>query len=259
MSSNTPTGGTPPGGTPPGGAPPGGAPPGTPSPGAGPSLSGGSPAESGEDDGASTAESDGNGQSRDFSHLFRSEGLVSDVDLRLEVARNYSKFVVGDEDISVDASIHGVNSAALVMRGSRDRSAGTYKQITDGEVMMDVGEEVRETVHGGVHVKAAFSAESIVGGAYANIITAAYLRVAAWTDFLAWGGWAEVDAIRCELSLLMIRSHVGYAHAAGIRVTAAARLIDDFQLRDEKFALYCPTAVNYVDTGAPGGGIYVEA
>ena len=179
--------------------------------------------------------------------------------MRIEVAKNYSRFVVGDEDISVNSVCHGANTSVFFSRGSRDRTAGTYEQLTGDDVTMDVGEEVRETVHGGVHVKAAFSAESIVGGAYVNTITAAYLRVAGWTDFLAWGGWAEVDAIRCELSLLMIRSHVAYAHAAGVRITAAARLIDDFQLRNEYFSLYSPTAATYTDAGAPGGGIHNEA
>ena len=85
--------------------------------------------------------------------------------------------------------------------------------------------------------QAVFAAEAIVGGAYTNTIAGPYLRLAGWVDFLAWGGWAEVDTIRAELSLLMIRSHVGYAHAAGVRLLMASRLVDDFQNRTENWSV----------------------
>ena len=204
-------------------------------------------------------DSEGGSESQDYSHLFRSEGLVSDVDLRVDVAKSYSRHVVGNEEISLKSSVQGANSNMTFMRGSRDRTAGSFEHITGDEVIMNVGDAVRETVNGGVHLMAAMAAEALIGGAYVNTIAGPYLRLAAWTDFLVWGGWAEADMIRCELSALMIRSHVGYAHAAGVRVTLAARLVDDFQVRTENFATFYESGMTYQDAGAPGGGIHNEA
>ena len=197
-------------------------------------------------------------ESPDYSHLFRSEGLVSDVDLRVDVAKNYSRFVAGDEDISLETSVQGANANMSFIRGSRTRSAGSFEHITGKELMMTVANSVEETVHGGVHLKAVLSAEAIVGGAYANTIAGPYLRVAGWVDSMAWGGWAEADAQRAELSLLMIRSHMGYAHAATVRGIMASSLIDDFQTRTENFGMFTQTGATYQDAGAPGGGIYNE-
>ena len=195
----------------------------------------------------------------DFSHLFRSEGLVSDVDLRVDVAKNYSRYVAGDEEVSVRTSLHGAGASMAFVRGSRNRTAGSFEQVTDNDVMMNVVNSVEETVEGGVHLKANFSAEGMVGGAYVNTIAGVYLRLAAWVDFLAWGGWSDVDAIRCELSLLMIRSHFLYAHAAGVRVTMAARLIDDFQIRSLHHGAFTISGATYLEAGDPAGGIHNEA
>ena len=198
-------------------------------------------------------------ESKDYSHLFRGEGVVSDVDLRVDVAHNFHRYVAGNEEIEVD--VHGlrVDASIAITRGARTRHVGSYERFTHHEEMVMVGERVVETVHGGVHQKAAFAAEAIVGGAYTNTIAGPYLRLAGWVDFLAWGGWAEIDAIRAELSLLMIRSHVGYAHAAAVRLTMASRLVDDFQNRTENWALSSDSTTTYTDTGAPGGGVDNEA
>ena len=118
---------------------------------------------------------------------------------------------------------------------------------------------IDETVHGGVHQKAKYSAEAIIGGAYVNTIAGPYLRAAGWVDFMAWGGWAEIDMVRAELSLLMIRSHIAYAHAAGLRATLASRLVDDFQTRTENFGMLLESGGVYMDTGGPGGGVTMEA
>ena len=198
--------------------------------------------------------------SHGFANLFRNESLVSNVDLRVEAAKHYSRFVVGDEEVSVEDAIFGTNGSMGIDRGSRDRTAGSYEQLTvDSEVMLAATESVEETVEGGVHVMAAFGAEAMVGGVYAHTIVGPYLRVAAWTDFLAWGGWAEADATRCELSLLMLRSHFGYAHTAGVRLTMAARLIDDFQTRQITKGALTITGTTYQELGDPSGGVQNEA
>ena len=184
---------------------------------------------------------------------------MSDVDLRVDVAEKYSRYVAGNEDSSLEVSMQGTKGNLAVLRGSRDRTVGEYEHVTDGEEIHNIADSVVETVHGGVRLEAAVSAESIVGGAYVNTIAGPYLRLAAWVDFLAWGGWAEADVIRAELSYMMIRSHVGYAHAAGVRVTMASRLVDDFVNRTENFGIMSQSGNTYQDVGMPGGGIVNEA
>ena len=202
-------------------------------------------ADANSGDGATDADSE------DYSHLFRSEGFVSDVDLRVDVADN--------EDVEIDTDEVVVDAPITFTRGARTRHVDSYRRITGGEELVVAGQRIDETVHGSVHQKARFSAEAIIGGAYVNTIAGPYLRLAAWVDYLAWGGWAEIDAVRAELSVLMIRSHVGYAHAAVMRITLASRLIDDFQTRTENFGILSDTTTTHTDSGSPGGGITNEA
>lgn len=196
--------------------------------------------------------------SQDYSHLFRSEGVVSDVDLVVDVTDNYYRYVVGDEEVELDDDSLKTQGVLTLTRGARTRNVGDYQKTVKQEEML-VTNHIEETVHGGVHIFAKFSAESIVGGAYANTIAGPYLRLAGMVDFMAWGAWAEIDIIRAELALLMIRSHIGYAHAAAVRVTLASRLIDDFQIRVENFGLLVDTFVSVSDVGGPGGGITMES
>ena len=198
-------------------------------------------------------------QSRDLSHLLRNEGLVSDAEMRIDVAKNYERTVLGDEDVQLKSSVFGTNADMTFVRGARARSAGNYEHVTNSDVMMTIGSSVNEVVGGGVHLMARISAESMIGGAYANTIAGAYLRFAAWVDMMAWGGWVEADMTRAELSLLMIRSHMGYAHAAGVRTTVAARLVDDFQTRTENFGTFISTGATYQEAGSPGAGTYNES
>ena len=197
--------------------------------------------------------------SGDFDHLFRNEGLVSKVDLRVDVADTLSRYVVGDEDIQLKTDSIEVDESVLMFRGERERTVGQYLRNIHHEDMVAVGSRYKETVYGGVHQMAAFSAEAMVGGAYMNTIAGPYLRLTAWADGLAWGGWAEVDVIRAELSLLMIRSHVIHGHVCGARVTAASRIVDDFWNRNENFVYFGDVSGMYVDVGGPGGGVTMEA
>jgi len=195
-----------------------------------------------------------NAEANDYSHLFRSESLVSAVDLRVDVADRFSRLIGGDEEIDLDAEVLQADAPITVSRGARTRRVGEYERTTGREEVVTVGRRIDETVHGGVHQKALFAAEAMVGGAYANTIAGPYLRLAGWTDYLAWGGWAEVDVVRAELSAVMLRSHFTYAHAMLVRSTAASRLIDDFQARTETFGTLAETGIAYADTGSPGGG-----
>ena len=198
-------------------------------------------------------------ESQDYSHLLRSEGLVSDADLRADVADKYARNIVGNEDISLESSEFRTRGTMTFSRGARSRTVGKYTRTTDNDEMLLIGERVEETVTGGVHLKAKVSAEALIGGPYVNTIAGPYLRIAGWVDSMTWGGWAEVDLVRAELSTLMIRSHVGYAHAAGIRLTMASRVIDDFQTRTENFGILGESGTTHQEAGAPGGGINNEA
>lgn len=194
-------------------------------------------------------------ETKDYSHLFRRETLVSAVDLRLDVADRFSRLVAGDEDIDLDVDELVVDAPVTVSRGARSRRVGKYRRTTGHEEIVTIGRRYDETVHGGVHQKAKFAAEAIVGGAYVNTIAGPYLRAAGWSDYLVWGGWAEADLVRAELSLLMLRSHFAYAHAIGARSTMASRLIDDFQTRTETFGTLTESGLSYSDAGSPGGGV----
>lgn len=194
-------------------------------------------------------------EAKDYSHLFRNESLVSAVDLRVDVADNFNRLVAGDEEVDLDADELEADASVSIVRGSRTRRVGSYRRRTKHEEVFTIGKRIDETVNGGVHQRVLFAAEAIVGGAYANTIAGPYLRLAGWSDFLAWGGWAEVDLVRAELSLLMARSHFTYAHAVAIRKTSASRLIDDFQVRTENIGTLAESGLLYSDAGSPGGGV----
>ena len=198
------------------------------------------------------------GGANDYGHLFQGERVVSDVELRVDVANSVSRYVAGDEDVELEADTTRTPATATFYRGARTRVVGSHQRTTGRDETITAA-RIDETVHGGVHHKAKYSAEAIVGGAYVNTIAGPYLRAAGWVDFLAWGGWAEIDMIRADLALLMIRSHVGYAHAAGVRGTLASRLVDDFQNRTENFGMLLESGAVYMDTGGPGGGVTMEA
>ena len=195
----------------------------------------------------------------DLSDIFRYESWYSKNEMRVEVADRIYRTIMGDETVEVDDYYLHARGALNVIRGQRERTVGSYHRSVDNDDLLLIGERVTETVAGEANVQAHFSAEAIVGGAYVNTITGAYLRLAAWVDFLVWGGWLEADVIRAELAACMIRSHFAYVHVATIRATMASRLIDDFQLRDEKFATYNRVGTTYTYAGAPGSGQENEA
>lgn len=195
----------------------------------------------------------------DFEKIFRSESFVTESDLRVETARTMRRTVIGNETIEVD--YHKLHSKGdlTAMRGQRERTVGRFVRSVDNEDTYAVEESWTETVGGGVNVQIAFASDVMVGGAYVQVLAGPVMRMAAWIDYLAWGGWAEIDVIRVEMALAMIRSHAGYAHAAGVRATIASRLIDDFQNRNEIFGVFSESGATYSMAGAPGGGVVMEA
>ena len=197
--------------------------------------------------------------SEDVSHLFRSEALFSDADLRTDVASRLERSILGTETLEVDVYEMHVRGDMTYVRGERERIAGVYHRTTDGDEQVLAQERVDETVEGGYRILAALSAESMIGGMYTHTVVGPHLRMAAWCDFMAWGGWLEADIIRAEIASLMVRSHVAYAHAAGVRLTMASKLIDDLSIRTEQFGIFTDSGLSYTVASAPGGGVVISS
>ena len=191
---------------------------------------------------------------------FHNEALVSKADLRVDVAREVSQLIEEDENVFLTSQETYVRGSYFMKRNDgRDREVtGNYERhIEKGETLM-IGESIREVVNGGVDLRATLESESMMGGAYLNTITGAYLRIAAWSDCLAWGGWVEADVTRIEMSGVMIRAYCAYIHAAGIRLSLIGRLVDDFVTRIENFGFFMDSGGQKIHLGSPGSGQIME-
>lgn len=206
---------------------------------------------------------DGTGVSPDvserMSRIFRSETFVTHADRRVDTASRLDRLALGNETIEVDSVATHVRGHLSQRYAERDREAGSYKRTTDNEEAFQVSTRFREAARGGYRIRAKFSAEAMIGGAYTQTVTSGYLRMAAWIDFMAWIGWLEVDAIRLELAACMVRSHIGYAHLAGVRMCIASRIVDDYTNRTEQHLILNESGVTFKSVGAPGGGTVNEA
>ena len=208
------------------------------------------------------AENNGNGSSSDNAtdKLFRRESIVTDIDLRVDVADQISKIILGDEDVTLNSTETHVRGDMTTRRGSRNREVtGNYEDKVDHADTRMVQQAIREVARGGVELRAAVESETIMGGSYSNAIIGPYLRLCVWSDFLAWGGWVEADLARVEITELMIRAHMAYAHAAAVRITKASTLIDDFQVRHESFGVFDDSKTTETNIGSPGSGTTLEA
>ena len=195
---------------------------------------------------------------KNFSKYFRTETLVTETELRVDVANSLHRTVLGDETVDTVTYETHLRGDFTEMAGERDRTADSYERSTDNSESVVIDRSYTETVDGRMTVKAALSAESLVGGTYTHTVTGAYLRLAAWCDQMAWGGWLEADLVRSEIAGMMIRSHVAYAHAAVARMSCASRIVDDFSYRQEHFDLFVPCHTVHNSVGVPGGGVIVE-
>ena len=194
-----------------------------------------------------------------ITRWFRNESFVTDLDRRYDTASRYERIVLGDDRVQLNELRTHIRGKITQQYGERSRSVRRFKRTTDNQETLLVGSSYEETAHGPVTLTAKYSAEAIVGGAYINTISHAYLRIAGWIDCMAWGGWVEADAIRCEIALLMIHSYIGYAHATLARLTLASRMVDDCVNKNEMFAVLDDSGVNRISIGGPGSGIDNEA
>ena len=195
-----------------------------------------------------------------LDRLLHADGLVSNAALRVDVAATLSRLVGGDESVALTSQTVHARGDCGISRGRRSRRVdGTYERRVDKADLYRIENVIEERVDGAVDVHASIESEIIMGGAYVNTIAGAYLRVTAWTDFLAWGGWVEADLARIEIAGFMVRSHMTYGHVAGARLVCASGIVDDFTTRTESFGALNDNALTRMDLGSPGGGITLES
>ena len=190
------------------------------------------------------------------SRLFRNEGLVSEADLRVDVAKWIARIVVQDSHVDLDAASVHARGNLRISRLSRAREVvGNYVSIVEKEMTNMIDIHVEERVLGGVEYIMQKDCDVIMGGAYLNTIAGPYARVCAWADYLIWGGWLEVDTIRLDIAGLMIRAYMFYAHATLARVAAATKYVDDFMIRNETFGVLVDNQGSAIHLGGPGASM----
>ena len=193
----------------------------------------------------------------DASELFRHEAAISQMDLRLEVAHRVERYIKEDERIALDEKLVYAWGDLSFVCGSRSRTIeGNYTRTTGGtEIFMMSHDTFNEEVHGGVSVDMSVESEIIMGGGYLGTVIGPYMRICGWTDFLAWGGWAEADVVRAEVGTLMVHSMMNFVHTAGVRALAAYTFFDDFTQRNENFGTLVDNTLTVTHAGTPGSGV----
>ena len=193
----------------------------------------------------------------DAGVLFRHEAAISQMDLRLEIARHVDRYVEGDERVALDERfLHAWGDLAFTS-GSRSRTVeGDYTRKTDNaDVFVVSHDSYTEEVHGGVSLDMSLESEAIMGGGYIGTMLGPFMKICGWSDFLAWGGWGEADAVRAEIGNTMIRSMMNFAHTAGFRGLAAYTYFDDFTLRVENIGVLNDSQTAILHAGTPGSGV----
>ncbi|MCY4305512.1 MAG: hypothetical protein OXC62_12180 [Aestuariivita sp.] len=192
---------------------------------------------------------------------FRREALVSDGELRLEVAKAVVRTVRGDESVLLRGSRRATFYESLQMSsGNRHHVVhGHYtRSSSESDIIMLKGGNYTEIVAGGANQNASVEGEVIAGGAYSANYVGPFFRMAAFCDFLAWGGWGEADATRVELSVMAIRAYMGYAHVTGTKTLMSMMMYDDFVCRQETYGTFVDQTVDSTALGGPGGIVVNE-
>ena len=195
----------------------------------------------------------------EIERLFRREVLVGDGDLGIVAGEHVARGTAGDEDRSLEGVRVHVRGDSSESCGAREREvAGKYERSVEETDLYLVGDRYEERIEGNIDYRASFEAQSIVGGAYAGVIAGPCLRLSGWVDYLSWGGWAEADGARVEISGVMARSYLAYCHLAGARVVRATALIDSFATRIENFGAGSDSYGSAIHIGSPGSGVTLE-
>lgn len=193
-----------------------------------------------------------------IKRIFRRECLITDAELRVDVANEVLKTVIGNESISLESKSIVSKGNASVIRGNRERIVNGNYHSQANSVSYKVTGSVTETVTGNVNQFMKFEAEHIIAGSYNALYRGAYIRTSVWTDFLIWGGWLEVDVLRIEMTGMAIKSYAVYNHAIGARITLAGAFVDDQTFRNEYIGAAVLSAASKGELRAPGGGQVME-
>ncbi len=191
----------------------------------------------------------------DYRRILREEALVTSGELRIEVARIMQRSIIGDEDVLLHDEYARYRCPYQMTRKRRETVVnGSYHRHSSKTDMFRLTGSLTETVKGNIMQTAQMEAEHIVGGVYAGTWIGPFVRMVAYSDFLAWGGWMSVDASRVELIGLAIRSYMGVVQNMGMRIVKATTLIDDWQLRTENYGTFVDNQVDSIMLGGPGAG-----
>lgn len=188
--------------------------------------------------------------------LVRNEALVSNGELRLEVAKAIERTVMGSETIMVREYATHIGGDWLEVRAESDRSVGgsLERKCDHSDLIMIKGGDIREVVNGGVHQHATVDGEAIVGGGYNGNQVGPFLRLTAFCDFLSWGMWLEADASRVEMAMLGLRAYMAYVHQVGLKSQLAAHFFDDWLQRTENIGVLVDNQGAATRMGGVGSG-----
>ena len=85
---------------------------------------------------------------RNFSKYFRSETLVTETDLRVDVANSLYRSVLGNETVDTVTHDTHLRGDFVQIAGERDRTAGSYERSTDNDETFVIDGSCTETVNG---------------------------------------------------------------------------------------------------------------
>lgn len=190
-----------------------------------------------------------------YRRTLREEALVTSGDLRLEVARVLDRSIAGEENVLLHSRHSRFRCPLNISRESRTRVVnGSYDHHTSRADIIRLEGSLTETVEGPVVQHASQEAEHILGGVYFGTWVGPFMRTVAYADFLAWGGWADVDATRIEIGGLVIRAYMAFVGLVGMRIFQSTSLIDDWQMRTETFGTFIDNQADATFLGGPGAG-----
>lgn len=200
-------------------------------------------------------------ESANWQRVFRKNIVATKADLRLIVAGAMSHTVAGNETQRLkQKNLHVRSSINLIRGGNRTRHVeGKYTCHIGTSYNLKADTRIEERVDGLTEIDMSKGQDVIIAGPYINTIAGGALKICAWADFLCWGGWLEVDGPRVEIAVAMIRSHWGYVHITGTRVSTILRLVDDYTTRNETWGTLKMDSTMAMNAFAPGGGQLLES
>ena len=206
---------------------------------------------------ASVSDAEKKAEEEAYAELFRSEGIISDVDLLVEVAKDFSRSVEGDDTyrLSGDKTVHARQDYDI-SRASRNLYVkGNYSQAVYANTTfnMGVGGLIQEEAYGGVTQVAKADIMAMMGGSNINIVQGPYTLIGCWADYLVWGGWVEIDVARIEITAAALRVYVAFSHVSAAHITVAGRIMHDFKTRLEKSSVSQETVTNEVNASTVPG------